>query len=126
MRNGVFMLPGGGRADAGHLERFTGEINDDLNVPRALALAWEVLRGELPPASKKATLLAFDRVFGLGLAGWRPREDAIPEAVHALAAARAAARSARQWAEADRLRAELQAAGWDVEDGTEGYRLKRR
>ena len=77
-------------------------------------------------ASKRATLIAFDRVLGLGLASWRPKQETIPEAVHALAAARAAARAARQWAEADRLRAELQAAGWDVEDAAEGYRLKRR
>jgi len=125
MRNGVFALPDGGAADAAALERFTGEINDDLNVPRALAFAWDLLRGG-PSASKRATLITFDRVLGLGLGSWRPKQETIPEAVHALASARAAARSARQWAEADRLRAELQAAGWDVEDAAEGYRLKRR
>src|SRR5437867_7318923 len=126
MRNGLFALPEGGTPDARYIERFSGEINDDLNLPRALALGWEVLRGELPPASKKVTLLAFDRVFGLGLAEWQPRQEAIPETVNALAAARAAARQAKQWAEADRLRAELQAAGWEVEDRQDGYTLKRR
>jgi cysteinyl-tRNA synthetase len=126
MRNGVFGLGGSGDPDSRCVERFTAEINDDLNVPRALALAWEVLRGELPAATRRATLLAFDRVFGLGLGAWRPREEAIPEPVHALAAARLAARQAKQWAEADRLRAELHAAGWEVEDRADGYSLKRR
>ncbi|HEV8094923.1 MAG TPA: cysteine--tRNA ligase, partial [Burkholderiales bacterium] len=102
------------------------EINDDLNLPRALALAWEVLRGELPPAARRATLAAFDRVFGLGLEAWQPKQETIPEAVHALAAARAAARAAKQWAEADRLRVELHAAGWEMEDRPDGYALKRR
>jgi cysteinyl-tRNA synthetase len=129
LRRGFHGLPGeteGGTPDTAYLERFTSEINDDLNSPRALAVAWELLRGELAPAARKATLAAFDRVFGLGLATWRPKEETIPETVRALAAARAAAREAKHWAEADRLRAELNAAGWEVEDGPDGYALKRR
>jgi cysteinyl-tRNA synthetase len=126
MRSGLFALEPGDAADESYVERFTGAINDDLNTPRALALGWEVLRGGLPPAVKRATLLAFDRVFGLDLASWRPKEEAVPEAVQALAAERAAARAAKQWAKADRLRAELQAAGWEVEDRADGYTLKRR
>jgi cysteinyl-tRNA synthetase len=129
MRRGFHGLPGqtdGGAPDTAYLERFATEINDDLNLPRALAVAWELLRGEVAPATRKTTLAAFDRVLGLGLASWRPKEETIPETVHALAAARAAARAAKHWAEADRLRAELNAAGWEVEDGPEGYALKRR
>jgi cysteinyl-tRNA synthetase len=126
MRNGVFQLGEPGDPDAGYLQRFTAEINDDLNLPRALALAWEVLRGDLPDATRKATLLAFDRVFGLGLSTWTPTVETIPDDVRALAEARAAARRAKQWAEADRLRGELHAAGWEMEDDAEGYTLKRR
>ena len=126
LRNGVYVAPDGEAADAQFVERFTAEINDDLNLPRALALAWEVLRGEVPAAVRKATLVAFDRVFGLGLAAWRPKEQIIPEAVRALAEARAAARAARQWSAADRLRDQLHAAGWEMEDRADGYALKRR
>jgi cysteinyl-tRNA synthetase len=127
LRRGFHALPDGGAPDPGYLERFTAEINDDLNVARGLALAWELLRGELvDQRAAKTTLAVFDRVFGLGLAAWQPRQDVIPEAVHALAAARSAARAAKQWAEADRLRAELHAAGWEMEDRADGYALKRR
>jgi cysteinyl-tRNA synthetase len=128
MRNGVHALRDAGAAapDPAAVERFTAEINDDLNLPRALAVAWDVLRGELPPAVRRATLLAFDAVFGLGLAGWAPTEETAPAAVAALAAARLAARQAKNWAEADRLRAELHAAGWEMDDGPAGYLLKRR
>jgi cysteinyl-tRNA synthetase len=125
LRAGIHALSDGGGTDAGYLERFAREINDDLNVPRALALAWEVLRGDLAPSIKKATLLEFDRVFGLGLAAWAPKSEAIPDEIAALAAARAAARKSRQWAEADRLRAEILAAGWEMEDRADGYALKR-
>ncbi len=126
LRSGVFALAEGGEPDRGYVERFTTHINDDLNLPRALAVAWEVLRGDLPAANRKATLLAFDRVFGLGLASWQPKAEIIPEAVNTIAAARAAARDSKQWAEADRLRAELHAAGWEMEDRADGYSLKRR
>jgi cysteinyl-tRNA synthetase len=127
MRRGFHEMPGGGAPDAAVLERFAAKINDDLNVPKALAIAWELLRGDLVDrAAARASLIVFDRVFGLGLESWRPKQETIPEPVQALAAARAAAREARQWAEADRLRAELLAAGWEVEDQAEGYSLKRR
>jgi cysteinyl-tRNA synthetase len=128
MRNGVYVLRDAGDPppDATLVERFTNEINADLNVPRALAVAWETLRGDLAPAVKLATLLRFDAVFGLGLAGWVPKQESPPDAVAALAEARLAARRAKNWAEADRLRAELRVAGWEMEDRADGYALKRR
>ncbi len=129
MRAGVYALRDADPAaapDPALVERFTGEINDDLNLPRALAVAWEALRGELPPAVKRATLLAFDRVFGLGLAAWAPKVEVVPPAVEALAQARAAARAAKNWAEADRLRGELLAAGWEMEDRAGSFALKRK
>jgi cysteinyl-tRNA synthetase len=127
MRRAVHALPTSGEPEPSYLERFTGVVNDDLNLPKALAIAWELLRGDLPDrAVTRATLLAFDRIFGLGLETWRPPVETVPEAVNALAAARAAARAAKQWAEADRLRAELHAAGWEMEDRGDGYLLRRR
>jgi cysteinyl-tRNA synthetase len=128
LRQGFFGLPADPAtgADPDYVERFTDLVNDDLDLPRALALAWEVLRGDLPAAVKRATLARFDRVFGLDLASWRPRAQAVPDDVRALADERAAARKAKNWAEADRLRAALQSAGWDVEDRADAYTLRRR
>ena len=129
MRQSFHALPDDPRAkpDPAFIERFTDCINDDLNLPRALAVAWELLRGDsTEPAVAKTTLAAFDRVFGLQLAGWKPREEVVPDDIRALAEDRAAARRARNWGESDRLRGELQAAGWEVEDRPDGYALKRR
>ncbi len=88
MRQGIHALPADASAqpDAAYIARFTEQVNDDLNVPRALAVAWEVLRGDLPPAIRRATLVRFDAVLGLGLAAWTPREEAVPPEVQALAA----------------------------------------
>jgi cysteinyl-tRNA synthetase len=113
-------------ADEALTTQFAGHINDDLNVPRALAVAWEALRGDLPDAVRRATLARFDEVFGLRLAEWRPAADEAPADVRSLAEARAEARRARDWPGADRLRAQLHAAGWAMEDRADGYTLKRR
>ena len=128
MRQGFHALPATPEAspDAALVERFTDQVNDDLNLPRALAVAWETLRGTLPASTRRATLLRFDEVLGLGLADWRPSEVEAPGEVRALAEARAAARSARNFAEADRLRGALAELGWEMEDGAQGYTLKQR
>jgi cysteinyl-tRNA synthetase len=112
--------------DAALIARFGAEINDDLNLPRALAVAWETLRGALPEAVRRATLARFDAVLGLGLTAWQPEVQVAPAAIDALAHARDAARQAKDWVEADRLRGELAAAGWEMEDRQDGYVLKRR
>ena len=128
MRSGFHALPvdASAMADVDAIARFTDDVNDDLNTPRALALAWETLRGDTPGAVRRATLARFDEVFGLGLASWQPVEEEIPADMGALAQARANARKAKDWAEADRLRAALHEAGWEVEDKPGGYALKRR
>ncbi len=128
MRRGVHALPHdpGARPDVALVERFGNEINDDLNLPRGLAVAWEALRGALEPATRRATLLEFDRVLGLGLATWEPQEEPVPAEIQALADARVAARQAKHWSEADRLRAALHAAGWEMEDRSGGYALRRK
>jgi cysteinyl-tRNA synthetase len=128
MRNNFHALAQDASAqpDANATERFTGFVNDDLNVPRALAVAWEVVRGDLPDPVKRASLARFDDVFGLGLLEWQPKAEQIPDDVRALADRRAAARKAKSWKEADRLRAELHARGWEMEDRPDGYTLKRR
>jgi len=126
MRQGFFALPRDGDVDGASVERFAACVNDDLNLPRALAVAWDVLRGDLPGGVKRATLADFDRVFGLGLATWSPKTVDVPDAIRALADARLAARQAKNWAEADRLRAALQRDGWEMEDRADGYALKRK
>ena len=113
-----------GDVDDAYVERFTGHVNDDLNTPRAIALSWELARSALPPATKKATLLHFDQVFGLRLADWRPAEARIPDQVTALVQKREQARAERRWQAADRYRTEVRALGFDIEDTSQGPRIK--
>jgi len=115
--------PDGGRIDADFAARFDAEVNEDLNLPRALAVLWELVRSNLPPATLKATVDSFDAVLGLGLRAWRPVAFDIPEHVRVLLGERERARAEKDWAQADRIREALSAEGWRVEDTSEGQRL---
>ncbi|XOV88525.1 MAG: cysteine--tRNA ligase [Pseudomonadota bacterium] len=109
----------------GYAEQFMGCINDDLNTPRALAVVWDLVKSSESPADKKATLLAFDQVLGLEIASWQPLALEFPPEVIALAEARVQARKDREWQKADELREAIAAAGYQVEDTRDGYRLRR-
>lgn len=124
LRNSVHSWGTPSVADENSMAQFRGFVNDDLNTPRALALAWDIAKGSLPNDVKKATLLEFDRVFGLKLAEWSP--ETIPAEVLEMVSEREAARAAKDWARADELRAAIDALGYDVEDGAEGSVAKRR
>lgn len=117
--------PVGGAPHEDFVRRFNAEVDQDLNVPRALAVLWELVRSDVPEATRRATLDQFDTVLGLRLADWRPIEQELPADIAALLASRHEARAARDWAEADRLRDALRHRGWQVEDGADGQRWRR-
>jgi cysteinyl-tRNA synthetase len=114
-----------GIADERFLSCFQECIDDDLNMPRVLALTWELVHSDLVPAVKKATLLVFDRVLGLGLGDWQPRAEQIPPEVAALAQQRQQARQEKRWWDADALRDRIKAAGYEVQDTPSGPRLSK-
>ncbi|HPH95328.1 MAG TPA: cysteine--tRNA ligase [Anaerolineaceae bacterium] len=126
LRLAVYQAGPAGAVDEDYMERFTAQINDDLNMPRAMAVVWDLVRSELPPSTIKATLLMMDQVLGLGLADWKPEEVAAPAEIQALLEARQLARKEKRWADADSLRAQITAAGYEIEDTPQGPRLKPR
>jgi cysteinyl-tRNA synthetase len=115
-----------GAPDDGYTDRFVAHVNHDLNVPRALAVTWELAKSELPPPTKKATLCEFDKVLGLGLAEREPPEEMMPDDIMILVEERQQARAEKRWQEADALRDEILAAGYEVEDTPQGPRVRTR
>lgn len=111
-----------GEVDGPFREKFLEAVNDDLNIPRAMAVIQELLKSALPPAEKLATIFNFDRVLGFDLEKIGA-EDALPEAVVAMIDARKRARAEKNWAESDRLRDGLTALGYTVQDGKEGMKV---
>ena len=95
--------------------RFAAALDDDFNTPAALAVMHEWRDHEL--------LRRALAIFGLESLA---EEDEAPGEVVALAEQRIEARAARDFDEADRLRAEIEDAGWEVRDESGGFRLVRR
>jgi len=102
-------------AAAGEWERFEAALEDDFNTPDALAImhGWR---------DHGLLIRALD-IFGL--ASLAEAEEAPPEVVE-LARQRQEARAARDFDEADRLRAEIEAAGWEARDVADGFQLVPR
>ncbi len=125
LRSSVYELGKGSTVDEDYLDTFAAHINDDLNMPRALAVTWELLKSDLPDAVKKATVLHFDTVLGLRLGEWEPQEEVIPEKIIDLVAQRQAARAAKDWTAADALRDQISAAGYDVKDTPDGPQVTK-
>ena len=111
--------------DAKMVERFFESLNDDLGMPRAMAVLWELVRSGLDDRVKKATLLKFDEILGLEIVDWTPEEVAVPEEVTTLLRAREAARNQKNWGRADELRDEIIALGFLLDDTPEGTRVFR-
>jgi cysteinyl-tRNA synthetase len=99
-------------AGEGAWERFAAALDEDFSTPEALAVMHEWRDHEL-------LVRALD-VFGLS--SLAERAEAPPEAV-ALAEQREEARARGDFEEADRLRAEIAALGWEVRDVADGFQL---
>ncbi len=125
MRTLVHGLGAADVPDDAYLARFRAELENDLNFPRALALAWELLKSDVADGVKKATILRFDEAFGLGLALWQPDAVSIPRELAELMTQRELARQERRWADADRLRAEARGVGYELDDTPQGQQARK-
>ncbi len=111
-----------GRIDDGRRQKFLKEINDDLNMPRALAAVQELLKSDLTPEDRLATVFDFDRVLGLDLRQ-ADKGGALPEVVEQMIAERIRAREARDFTRSDELRDAIEAQGYTVQDTPEGMKV---
>jgi cysteinyl-tRNA synthetase len=106
---------------------FIDNINDDFDMPKALALTWDMIKDHSIPAKDKVNmLLDFDKVFGLGLDKVKEIKQEIPEEVIVLAEARDQARDDKEWDKADALRIEIENRGYTVKDTPSGFEIKKK
>ena len=109
------------------LEEFAAAVNDDLNMPKAFAALFELVR-ETNAKGGSGVLGVFkrmDEVLGVIFFGKAEKEEA-PAEILALLEKRSEARKAKNWAESDRLRDEIAAAGWIVKDSREGQTVSKK
>ena len=136
------LKPDAGEADPAAEEalrtRFTDALNNDLNTSLAVTALYDVLKAKIGDGAKLRLIAEFDRVLSLGLmeAAERVRAEQAKQAqpdngltgeladyVNAQIAARAAAKKAKNYAEADRIRDELKSRGILLEDTPSGVRV---
>lgn len=102
-------------------QQFLSAIQNDLQIPQALAVMWSMLKSNIPSGDKYDLALEFDEIFGLGLA--HVSADEIPEEIIALAQKRLEARKAKDFETSDVLKKEILEKGYSVEDTTEGFKI---
>lgn len=102
--------------------KFMHALSDDLGVPEAVAVMWELIKSDLSEQEKYQLLLEFDSVLGLGLKEVRVEalEARIPLAIQKLVDKRETKRLRKDFAAADDLRKEIEEKGYTVEDTEEG------
>jgi cysteinyl-tRNA synthetase len=101
--------------------QFTEAINDDLNMPQAIAILNNLIKADLDPAVKRATINEFDKVLALNLIA-----DELPEEIKVLTQKRLEARNNKDWKLSDDLREQIEAKGFIVEDGQNGTIVRLR
>lgn len=99
---------------ANNRKNFIKHINNDLNIPAALAHIHEIARGILPMHKKRELILDFDRVLGLELGIAEAFE--IPENVKILIEKRDTARAEKDFTKSDEIRTEIEKLGFEVKD----------
>lgn len=99
-------------------DQFWEAANNDMNMPQALAVVWELIKSNIPSRDKLDLLLDLDQVLGLDLAG----VDAIqvPEEVKKLATEREGLRKSGKFVEADEVRMQIEKMGYTVKDTAHG------
>lgn len=108
-----------------YMERFNENLEDDLNMPKVLAVVWDLIKSNASEAKKIATLLKFDKVLGLDIENHVGFD--VPQKVIDMANTREAYRKAGIWDKADVIRKEAAEMGFIIEDLAKGkFKIKRR
>ena len=116
-----------GKISPEYQNKFKAFVEDDLDTPRALTVLWDVFKdGKISDADKKATVLDFDKVLGLGFENLKEaKKEKIPKEVAQLVAERQAAREAKDFPKSDELRKKINSLGYEVKDTAEGQKISK-
>jgi len=97
--------------------RFWEALDDDLHLPKALAVVWELLRSDTAPGGKARLLRRFDQVLGLDLV---PARVELPAPLRLAVDERQRLREQADFGGADRLREQIERDGLEVRDTRNG------
>ena len=108
---------------------FVNAINEDLNMPVAMSVLWDMLKSNAVNSNDKLELAKnFDKIFGLNLGQSTEKSDEpieVPEEITALAAQRLEAKKAKNFSKADELRDKIKSLGYEIIDTKDGASIKK-
>ena len=109
-------------------QEFTESINNDLNIPSALAVVWEVVKSNIPPGDKYDLIMLFDEVLGLDLKRSKIKDQIsnIPKEIIELSNERESLRREEKWSEADKIRKRIEKLGFTIEDFPDGVKISQK
>lgn len=96
---------------------FSSFISDDLQIPKALSLMWQMIDDKnLSPQEKLDLIYDFDQVFGLNLKSLKEKKEKIPENIIKLAELRKKYRQEKNFEKSDELRKQIEDLGYTIKD----------
>ena len=104
-------------------QKFWTAVQNDLDIPTAVAVMWEMVKSELPSTAKLNLITDFDRVLGLSLDGIPPEYE-VPDSIIRTINDRSDLRDEDQYDKSDTLRSELSAEGYLIEDSNLKTRVR--
>ena len=105
-------------------EKFHSAINDDLNMPIAMSVVWDVVRYPKKSKALANLLLKFDSVMGLNIDKEEEREE-IPEEIQKLLEERKIARENKDWELSDKIRDIIKEKGYIIKDSQQGMIVEK-
>ncbi len=122
LKNIILGLKDDGKINKKYLKEFENAINDDLDMPKALAVLWGLVRDK-KAKGKIQTIKKIDAVFGLDLL--KKEDTKIPDKIKELVKQRDQARKNKLWEKADEIRKKIKEKGFIIEDTKKGAVIKR-
>ena len=123
-------LNGNDNIDNEVIEKFKKEfleaINDDLNMPQAMSIVWNVVKYEKKSKQLAEVLKDFDKVLGLKIDEKNEEKEELPEEIKILVEQRKQARIEKNWALSDELRDKIASLGYNVKDTKDGMEIEAK
>ncbi|MCI9015646.1 MAG: cysteine--tRNA ligase [Clostridia bacterium] len=106
--------------------KFLEAINDDLNMPLAMSIVWEVAKHPKKSKTLAQLLLKFDKILGINIQEQEKNyAEEIPEEIQELLRERKQARQQKDWELSDILRDKIKEKGYIVKDTKEGMNIEK-
>ena len=105
---------------------FLEAVNDDLNMPQAMSVVWDVIKYEKKSKQLAEVLLDFDKVLGLKIDEKDEEKTELPEEILKLVELRKQARTEKNWALSDELRDKIISLGYNVKDTKDGMEVEAK